>query len=73
MTGITTNTDAKGNLTSIYSCNLNYIAWEFDSSTQIKFEPIPEFTDLIVPIASIILFILIRRRRDYGTEAKEEA
>lgn len=73
MTGITTDTDVKGNLTSIYSCNLNDIAWEFDSSTQIKFEPIPEFTDMIVPIASIAVLVLFRRRRNHEGEAEEEA
>jgi len=73
MTGITTNTTAKGNLTSIYSCNLNDIAWEFDSSTQIKFEPIPEFTDVMIPIASVAILVLFWRRRNHEGEAEEEA
>jgi hypothetical protein len=73
MTGITTDTDAKGNLTSIYSCNLNDIAWEFDSSTKIKFEPIPEFTDVMIPIASVAILVLFWRRRNHEGEAEEEA
>ncbi|MFQ5910494.1 MAG: hypothetical protein ACE5IJ_07210, partial [Thermoplasmata archaeon] len=73
MTGIATNTDTKGNLTSIYSCNLNDIAWQFDSSAQIKFEPISEFVDWIVPIVPIIITILSRRRRNDAAEAQEEA
>lgn len=73
MTGITTNSDVKGNLTSIYSCNLNDIAWEFDSSTKIKFEPIPEFTDVMIPIASIAVLVLFWRRRNHEGEAEEEA
>ncbi|MCJ2512226.1 MAG: hypothetical protein LN409_02600, partial [Candidatus Thermoplasmatota archaeon] len=73
MTGITTNTTAKGNLTSIYSCNLNDIAWEFDSSTKIKFEPIPEFTDVMIPMASVAILVLFWRRRNHEGEAEEEA
>ncbi|MEE9506125.1 MAG: hypothetical protein V3V98_03160, partial [Thermoplasmata archaeon] len=73
MTGITTNTTAKGNLTSIYSCNLSDIAWEFDSSTKIKFEPIPEFTDVMIPIASVAVLVLFWRRRNHEGEAEEEA
>jgi hypothetical protein len=73
MTGITTDTDAKESLTSIYSCNLNDIAWEFDSSTKIKFEPIPEFTDMMIPIASVAILVLFWRRRNHEGEAEEEA
>jgi hypothetical protein len=73
MTGITTNSDVKGNLTSIYSCNLNDIAWLFDSSTKIKFEPIPEFTDVMIPIASVAILVLFWRRRNHEGEAEEEA
>jgi hypothetical protein len=73
MTGITTNTTAKGNLTSIYSCNLNDIAWEFDESSRIAFEPIPEFTDVIIPMASIMILVAFwRRRRGHVVEAAEE-
>jgi hypothetical protein len=73
MTGITTNTTAKGNLTSIYSCDLNDIAWEFDESPRIAFEPIPEFTDVIIPIVSIMVLVAFRRRRrDHAVEAAEE-
>ena len=34
-------------LDTIYSCNLNDIAWLFDSSTQIKFEPMSTVTNLL--------------------------
>jgi len=71
-TGITANSEAKGNLTSIYSCNLDNIAWEFDSSTKIDFERIPEFTDIVLPVVSVTVLVLVRRRKD-ATETQEEA
>lgn len=71
MTGITTNTDAKGNLTSIYSCDLSDIAWLFDSSAQIKFEPIPEFSELIIPVVTTIIIALSRRRKHVPETQKE--
>jgi hypothetical protein len=71
MTGITVDTSSKGNLTSIYSCNLNDIAWEFDSSTQIKFEPIPEFTDMMFPMVFLAIVVLFWRRK-HDIKAEEE-
>lgn len=71
MTGITSDTDPKGNLTSVYSCNLNIISWQFDSSTKIGFEPIPEFAEVLVPVIVVSVLALLRRRGSAETE--EEA
>jgi hypothetical protein len=66
MTWITTNTNPKWNLTSVYSYTSEWgIGWLWDmNGDEIYFERIPEFEFLLMPIiAAVFVPILLRRRR----------
>jgi hypothetical protein len=65
---LTTNTDTKTNLTSIYSVpSVGLVSWEWRNITgsyrNIDFERIPEFLDVLAPIIFTLLIPIILRRR----------
>lgn len=63
---ITTDTDYKWNVTSVYSYTYDWgIAWVWDESAgqNVYFERIPEFELILVPIAIAILVPIVLRRK----------
>lgn len=65
---LTTNTDTKTNLTSIYSASAtSYVSWEWlnitGSNFNVNFERIPEFQDMLLPLTSALLIPIIIRWR----------
>lgn len=65
---LTPNTDRKTNLTSIYSVSSpSYVSWEWTNitllNTNVDFERIPEFQDILAPITFTLLIPIILRRR----------
>jgi hypothetical protein len=82
ISGITTDPVSKLHLTSVYYVSNNsWVGWQWrlndtgPSVYNIEFERLPEFSDVMMPMAIIVLltFYLGRRRKKKGLEREEES